>query len=113
MQRFVRADNPTLETQFESLEEARREAMLAWQRYNIGAVALYAPDIALEAEDQFEAFGQDYLVDSMSITFEEEGPSLEFHAIGRAAPVAIETGNWGDTVEEAGDQYFDKGGQYG
>jgi hypothetical protein len=111
--RYVRMDNPTVETQQEALEEAQRESKLAWQRYDIGGVALYAPDLALETEDQFEAGGNTYIVDSISIGFQEDGPRVAFKAIARSAPFPTETGNWGDTVAAEGDQYYDKGGQYG
>lgn len=106
---FTREDNPTIESQQDGLKEARKLAILGRQRFAPGSVALYAPDPGLELEDGFTVGSTDYIVESVSIAW-EDNPRFEVHIRARPAPPAAVTANWGT---DAGDCDYDDGTEYG
>jgi hypothetical protein len=106
--RYVRADNPTLWTQQEALVEAVRLAVLGRQRADAEEVGLYAPDPALELEDQFQAQSRDAIVDmcALSIQLDQDGvPQLQVQIAGRATPPAVNTTTYGTGTYDSGKEW--------
>lgn len=69
MLRYIREDNPTLETQEEAHQEARRSAALSYERATGLQVVHHTFDPAAEPEDTFTVEGSDYIVERLSFGF--------------------------------------------
>lgn len=114
--RYMRADNPTLDTQSQALEEARRLLSLSWQRLGASKTGLYAPDPALEPEDKFTVDGVDYIVEGIDLSLEvdQDGkPATRALATCRQATSGLDTGDWGDGSSQPGDFNYDDGTVWG
>ena len=114
--RYVRADNPTLETQLSAYMEANRMAVLSKQRSEMAQVGLHIQDPALELEDQFTADGEDYIASTIQLTWESGPngePNIRYQIAARKAAPAVVEGDWGDGTTQPGDCDFDDGTQYG
>jgi hypothetical protein len=93
--RYVREDNPTVETQHHALLEAQRMAVLSRQRYEPGMVRLQIADPDLELEDQFTVDGTDYIVDSLTFAVQsnQQGvPEAQAEILARQAPPGTTSG---------------------
>jgi len=103
--RYARADNPTVESQYAAIVEAKRLADLGRQRYQPGRVKLYAPDPGLELEDKFWVDGQGYIVDSA--TFVLASGKADAEIIARIAPTANDGGIYDTDAYDSGKKYGD------
>ena len=106
--RYVRADNPTLETQFDALVEAAKLTGLAMQRYGSSQIALYVPDPGLELEAECTVDGTRYIVEAItfSINTEAGAPKVTARIAARGYPEGIVVAHY-----DVGDNY-DQGGEY-
>jgi len=113
--RYVRADNPTLETQAAAQVEAYRTAILSRQLADQGEVELHVPDPALEVEDKFTVDGRGYIAQGIMWSWEmtDEGPSIMAQIAAKKALPAVVEGTWGDGTTRPGDCDYDDGTQYG
>ena len=90
--RYVRQDNPTIESQYLAQVEARRMAIQARQRHEPGSVRLHVTDPDLELEDRFTVDGTHYIVDALSFQVQvgEGGePQASAEIAARQLPAAI------------------------
>jgi len=95
--RFRQSDNPVVVTEAETLQEARRLTVLAREQATGGMVILYAPDPAVEPEDEVSVNGVGYIVNDYDMNLARNATSIKAGmAVRLRSQVAPETaGVWG------------------
>lgn len=95
--RFRQSDNPVVVTEAETLQEARRLTTLARETSTGAEVLLYAPDPAIEPEDEVEVNGTRYIVNGYDMTLARNATSIKasclVHLRSQVGPEAA--GVWG------------------